>query len=105
MKRKEELELAKESYESFERLKYNDDFIKFQNEQIKPRLAGYLGKAVNQKNLKTKEGQLEASVNLLVYKELNSLYLTFFETAEREAINIRNILGKRKKKKEEPKIA
>ena len=80
---------AKEYYESFERLKYNEDFIE-------------LKKVVDQEltrideKIKSATDKDEAFVDIQVYKKLKILFDVWFDNAEMQAKDIRKKIGKRK---------
>lgn len=87
------IEKAQEYYETFERLKYNEDFIEFK--KVVDRELERLDSLIHDPADKE-----EMWVNSLVYKKLKILFDIWFDNAENEAKQIRTKIAKRKNRKD-----
>lgn len=83
------LEKAKDYYETFERLKYNEDFVEFK--KVVDREMERLSESIL-----TSTDKDQAHIDIQVYKKLKILFDVWFDNAEKEAKQMRKKISKRK---------
>ena len=95
---KKEIIVAKEFYETFERLKYNEDFIKFREELVEKELSKLADKILMND---TVNAQDEILSDIRLYQRTLAQYETFFDVSEDQAKQIRKTIKQREKKTRE----
>lgn len=97
LKPKTNIKLAKEFYETFERLKYNEDFIVFKEKVVDPELIRLKDKILSSADLNSEEKQRELATDVMLYQKLDTMFNLFFNVAEDQAKHVRKIIGRRER--------
>lgn len=97
---KKNIKVAQEFYETYERLKYHDDFVKFKENIVFPRIDLLADEILNHP-VATEADRICLVTDVLLYKKLEALFITFFTTAEDQSVLLRKTQNKREKARKE----
>jgi hypothetical protein len=97
---KKNIAVAKEFYETFERLQHEPDFVKFREDIVEKEIDNLAERILNA-DLTTNEQQANVLSDIRLYQRTIKQYQTFFSLAEGQSKLIRKQVKQREKKRKE----